>query len=147
MGEPAGPALKKKGGGLGWPAAGGVGLKVIITALYIYIFISLYEYMIIFVYVYVCICLYLFEKVVASLVWSSYIKGMIHRTNLQDCREIAEDTKRTPKERDLARTLQLAELLLSKEQFGSAQNILRIYLEEFEKTVASQDWCSYIKVQ
>jgi hypothetical protein len=31
--------------------------------------------------------------------------------------------------------------------FESAQAILRIYLKEFEETVASRDWSSYIKVQ
>ena len=75
---------------------------------------------------------------------SSYIKGMIEKTNLQDCQEIANDTGRTPKERDLARILQIAELRLSKGDFESAQSILRIYLEGFDKTVASRDWSSYI---
>ena len=106
--------------------------------------------MIIFVYEYVCICLYRYiflKKVVASLVWSSYIEGMIQEKHLQDCKEIANDTSRTPKERDLARILGIAEVLLAREMFESAQSILRIYLEEFDKTVASRDWSSYIKVQ
>ena len=94
--------------------------------------ISLYEYM--------CICLYRYiflKKVVASLVRSSYIKGMIQDKHLQTCKEIAEDTSRTPKERDLARILGIAEVLLAREMFESAQAILRIYLKEFEETVAS----------
>ena len=64
---------------------------------------------------------------------------MIQEKHLQDCQEIANDTGRTPKERDLARILQIAELRLSKGDFESAQNILRIYLEGFDKTVASRD--------
>jgi hypothetical protein len=61
---------------------------------------------------------------------------MIQDKHLQDLKEISEDTGRTPKERDLARVLGVAEVLLAKEMFESAQAILRIYLEEFEETVA-----------
>jgi hypothetical protein len=61
---------------------------------------------------------------------------MIQDKHLQNLKEISEDTGRTPKERDLARVLGVAEILLAREMFESAQAILRIYLEEFEKTVA-----------
>ena len=67
---------------------------------------------------------------------SSYIKGMIQDKHLQTLKEVSEDTGRTPKERDLARVLGMVEILLAREKFESAQNILKIYLEEFEKTVA-----------
>ena len=61
---------------------------------------------------------------------------MIQDKHLQNLKEISEDTGRTPKERDLARVLGVAEILVAREMFESAQAILRIYLEEFEKTVA-----------
>ena len=61
---------------------------------------------------------------------------MIQDKHLQDLKEISEDTGRTPKERDLARVLGVAEVLLAREMFESAQAILRIYLKEFEETVA-----------
>ena len=61
---------------------------------------------------------------------------MIQDKHLQNLKEISEDTGRTPKERDLARILGIAEVLLAREMFESAQAILRIYLKEFEKTVA-----------
>jgi hypothetical protein len=61
---------------------------------------------------------------------------MIQDKHLQNLKEIADDTARTPKERDLARVLGMAEMLLAREKFATAQNILKIYLEEFEKTVA-----------
>jgi len=61
---------------------------------------------------------------------------MIQDKHLQTLKEVSEDTGRTPKERDLARVLGMAEILLAREKFESAQNILKIYLEEFEKTVA-----------
>ena len=61
---------------------------------------------------------------------------MIQDKHLQTLKEISEDTGRTPKERDLAHILGLAEILLAREKFESAQSILKIYLEEFEKTVA-----------
>jgi len=61
---------------------------------------------------------------------------MIQDKHLQNLKEISEDTGRTPKERDLARVLGMVEILLAREKFESAQNILKIYLEEFEKTVA-----------
>ena len=64
---------------------------------------------------------------------------MIQDKHLQNCKEIAEDTGRTPKERDLARILGITEILLAREKFESAQAILRIYLKEFDETVASQD--------
>ena len=79
--------------------------------------------------------------------YSSYIKGMIQDKHLQTNKEIAEDTGRTPKERDLARILGIAEVLLAREMFESAQAILRIYLKEFGETVASSNERSYIKVQ
>ena len=72
---------------------------------------------------------------------------MIQDKHLQTNKEIAEDTGRTPKERDLARILGIAEVLLAREMFESAQAILRIYLKEFEETVASSNERSYIKVQ
>ena len=78
--------------------------------------------------------------------YSSYIKGMIQDKHLQTNKEISEDTSRTPKERDLARILGIAEILLARESFDSAQAILRIYLKEFEETVASSNERSYIKV-
>jgi hypothetical protein len=61
---------------------------------------------------------------------------MIQDKHLQTLKEISEDTGRTPKERDLARVLGVTEVLLAREMFESAQAILRIYLEEFEETVA-----------
>ena len=61
---------------------------------------------------------------------------MIQDKHLQTNKEISEDTGRTTKERDLARILGVAEILLAREMFESAQAILRIYLEEFEETVA-----------
>jgi len=61
---------------------------------------------------------------------------MIQDKHLQNLQEIADDTARAPKERDLAHILGLAEILLAREKFESAQSILKIYLEEFEKTVA-----------
>ena len=61
---------------------------------------------------------------------------MIQDKHLQTLKEISEDTGRTPKERDLARILGVTEVLLAREMFESAQAILRIYLEEFEETVA-----------
>ena len=61
---------------------------------------------------------------------------MIQDKHLQNLKEIADDTARTPKERDLARVLGVAEVLLAREMFESAQAILRIYLKEFEETVA-----------
>ena len=61
---------------------------------------------------------------------------MIQDKHLQTLKEVSEDTGRTPKERDLARVLGMVEILLAREKFESAQNILKIYLEEFEKTVA-----------
>lgn len=81
--------------------------------------------------------IYLFKKTVAFGEASSYIKGMIQDKHLQTNKEISEDTGRTPKERDLARILGVAEILLAREMFESAQAILRIYLEEFQETVAS----------
>ena len=71
---------------------------------------------------------------------------MIQDKHLQTNKEISEDTSRTPKERDLARILGIAEILLARESFDSAQAILRIYLKEFEETVASSNERSYIKV-
>jgi hypothetical protein len=64
---------------------------------------------------------------------------MIQDKHLQTTKEISEDTGRTPKERDLARILGIAEILLAREKFDLAQSIMRIYLKEFEETVASQD--------
>ena len=61
---------------------------------------------------------------------------MIQDKHLQTLKEVSEDTGRTPKERDLARVLGMVEILLAREKFESAQNILKIYLEEFGKTVA-----------
>lgn len=61
---------------------------------------------------------------------------MIQDKHLQNCKEIAEDTSRTPKERDLARILGITEILLAREKFESAQAILKIYLKEFDETVA-----------
>ena len=61
---------------------------------------------------------------------------MIQDKHLQTLKEVSEDTGRTLKERDLARVLGMVEILLAREKFESAQNILKIYLEEFGKTVA-----------
>jgi hypothetical protein len=61
---------------------------------------------------------------------------MIQDKHLQNLQEIADDTARTPRERDLARILDIAAQLLAKDDFDRAQAILKIYLEEFEKTVA-----------
>ena len=45
---------------------------------------------------------------------------------------IANDTGRTPRERDLARILQLATLLLQKGESEKSIDILRIYLSELK---------------
>lgn len=45
---------------------------------------------------------------------------------------IADDTGRTPRERDLARILQLATLLLQKGESEKSIDILRIYLSELK---------------
>jgi hypothetical protein len=44
--------------------------------------------------------------------------------------EMADDTSRTPAERDLARILQISTLLLLRKDFNSAKRILEIYVEE-----------------
>ncbi len=44
--------------------------------------------------------------------------------------EMADDTSRTPAERDLARILQISTLLLLRKDFNSAKRILEIYVQE-----------------
>ena len=46
----------------------------------------------------------------------------------------ADDTSRTPAERDLARILQISSLLLLKGEKESAERILKIYVEEVGKS-------------
>ena len=46
---------------------------------------------------------------------------------------IANDTSRTPRERDLARVMEVATLLLMKRDFVSAKHILKLSIEELEK--------------
>ena len=46
---------------------------------------------------------------------------------------ISNDVDRKPQERDLARVMQIATLLLLKKDFNSAKNILKISIEELEK--------------
>ena len=47
-------------------------------------------------------------------------------------RDIADDTGRMPKERDLARIMHIATLLLIKGEYKSAKDILKIAGEELE---------------
>ena len=46
---------------------------------------------------------------------------------------ISNDVDRKPQERDLARVMQIATLLLLKKDFNSAKDILKISIEELEK--------------
>ncbi len=46
---------------------------------------------------------------------------------------IADDTSRTPKERDLARILALSAMMLTSGNYEGASNILNIYVEEKNK--------------
>ena len=46
---------------------------------------------------------------------------------------IADDTSRTPKERDLARILALSVMMLTSGNYEGASNILNIYVEEKNK--------------
>jgi hypothetical protein len=46
---------------------------------------------------------------------------------------IADDTNRTPKERDLARILALSTMMLTSGNYEGASNILNIYVEEKNK--------------
>lgn len=46
---------------------------------------------------------------------------------------ISNDADRKPQERDLARVMQIATLLLLKKDFNSAKYILKISIEELEK--------------
>lgn len=48
----------------------------------------------------------------------------------QSLDQIADDTSRSPAERDLARILQVATLLLLRNDFSSAKRILEIYIQE-----------------
>jgi hypothetical protein len=61
---------------------------------------------------------------------------MIQDKHLQTNKEIAEDTSRSPRERDLARILDVAGQLLAKDDFDRAQAILKIYLLGYENIVA-----------
>jgi hypothetical protein len=61
---------------------------------------------------------------------------MIQDKHLQNLQEIADDTARTPRERDLARILDIAGQLLAKDDFDRAQAILKIYLLGYENIVA-----------
>ena len=61
---------------------------------------------------------------------------MIQDKHLQTNKEIAEDTSRSPRERDLARILDIAGQLLAKDDFDRAQAILKIYLLGYENIVA-----------
>ena len=47
--------------------------------------------------------------------------------------KIADDTSRTPKERDLARVLALSVMMLTSGNYEGASNILNIYVEEKNK--------------
>lgn len=51
----------------------------------------------------------------------------------QSLEQIADDTSRTPAERDLARILQISTLLLLRNDLSSAKRILQIYVEEVGK--------------
>jgi hypothetical protein len=55
-----------------------------------------------------------------------FIKTMDREQTLD---EIADDTFRSPAERDLARILQISTLLLLRRDFNSAKRILEIYVE------------------
>lgn len=61
---------------------------------------------------------------------------MIQDKHLQNLQEIADDTARTPKERDLARILDAAGQMLAKEKFEEAQSLLEIYLAAYKILVA-----------
>ena len=58
---------------------------------------------------------------------ADFIKSMNEVNSLE---EFADDTSRTPAERDLARILQMSSLLLLRGDKKSAERILEIYLEE-----------------
>ena len=51
----------------------------------------------------------------------------------KELQAIADDTSRTPKERDLARILALSTMMLTSGNFYGASNILKIYVEEINK--------------
>ena len=51
----------------------------------------------------------------------------------KELQAIADDTSRSPKERDLARILVLSEMMLTSGNFYGASNILKIYVEEIIK--------------
>lgn len=51
----------------------------------------------------------------------------------KEIQAIADDTSRSPKERDLARILALSGLMLTSGNFCGASNILKIYIEELTK--------------
>jgi hypothetical protein len=56
-----------------------------------------------------------------------FIQTIVEEQSLD---EIANDTSRSPMERDLARILQLSTLLLLEKDFNSAKRILEIYVGE-----------------
>jgi hypothetical protein len=56
-----------------------------------------------------------------------FIQTIVEEQSLD---EIANDTSRSPLERDLARILQLSHLLLLEKDFNSAKRILEIYVGE-----------------
>lgn len=51
----------------------------------------------------------------------------------KEIQAIADDTSKSPKERDLARILALSGLMLTSGNFNGASNILKIYIEELTK--------------
>jgi hypothetical protein len=51
----------------------------------------------------------------------------------KELQAIADDTSRSPKERDLARILAVSEMMLTSGNFYGASNILKIYVEEINK--------------
>jgi hypothetical protein len=53
--------------------------------------------------------------------------------SVENLEAIANDTSRMPRERDLARVMQTATLLLMKRNFISAKHILKLSIKELEK--------------
>jgi hypothetical protein len=62
---------------------------------------------------------------------ADFIKSVDEINSLE---AFADDTSRTPAERDLARILQMSSLLLLRGDKKSAEGILKIYLEEVGKS-------------
>jgi hypothetical protein len=61
---------------------------------------------------------------------------MIQDKHLQNLQEIADDTARAPRERDLARILDAAGKMLAEGEFKEAQGLLKVYLVGYEILVA-----------